>query len=99
MLPTHVGLGGLQALLGLALGGEFAAHADDGVGLAGVALLQGGDDLGVALGPRLPGLVLLVGAPEQQGEGAEQGQAVEGLAQGGHTATFCPPQPQSACRW
>lgn len=71
MLPTHVGLGGLQALLGGALGGELVAHADDGVGLAGVALLQVGDDLGVALGPRLPGLVLLVGAPEQQGEGAE----------------------------
>ncbi len=71
MLPAHVGLGGLQALLGGALGGELAAHADDGVGLAGVALLQVGDDLGVALGPRLPGLVLLVGAPEQQGEGAE----------------------------
>lgn len=71
MLPAHVGLGGLQALLGGALGGGLAAHADDGVGLAGVALLQVGDDLGVALGPRLPGLVLLVGAPEQQGEGAE----------------------------
>jgi hypothetical protein len=28
--------------------------------------------------------VLLVGGPEQQGERAEQGQAVEGLAQGGH---------------
>jgi hypothetical protein len=28
--------------------------------------------------------VLLIGAPEQQGEGAEQGQAVEGLAEGGH---------------
>lgn len=71
MLLAHVGLGGLQGLLGGALGGEFVAHADDGVGLAGVALLQVGDDLGVALGPRLPGLVLLVGAPEQQGEGAE----------------------------
>jgi hypothetical protein len=43
--------------------------------------------------------VLLVGGPEQQGEGAEQGQAVEGLAEGGHAATFiCPPQPQPACR-
>lgn len=70
MLLAHVGLGGLQGLLGGALGGEFATHADDGVGLAGVALLQVGDDLGVAVGPRLGGLVLLVGAPEQQGEGA-----------------------------
>lgn len=71
VLLAHVGLGGLQALLGGALGGEFVAHADDGVGLAGVALLQGGDAGGIALGPRLGGLVLLVGAPEQQGEGAE----------------------------
>lgn len=84
MLLAHVGLGGLQALLGGALGGELVAHADDGVGLAGVALLQGGDAVGIALGPRLGGLVLLVGGPEQQGEGAEQGQAVEGLAEGGH---------------
>lgn len=84
MLPTHVRLGGLQGLLGGALGGEFVAHAGDAGGLAGVALLQGGDAVGVALGPCLGGLVLLVGAPEQQGEGAEQGQAVEGLAQGGH---------------
>ncbi|MDN5515489.1 MAG: hypothetical protein L0G82_09655 [Pseudomonas sp.] len=76
MLLAHVGLCGLQALLGGALGGEFAAHADDGVGLAGVALLQVGDAVGVAIGPRLVGLVLLVGGPEQQGEGAEQGQAV-----------------------
>ncbi len=84
MLLAHVGLGELQALLGCALGGQLPTHADDGVGLADVALLQVGDDLGVALGPRLGGLMLLVGAPEQQGEGAEQGQAVEGLAQGGH---------------
>ncbi|WP_390891683.1 hypothetical protein [Ectopseudomonas guguanensis] len=100
MLPAHVGLCRLHALLGLALGGEFVAHADDAGGLAGAALLELVDELGVSLGSRLGGLVLLVGGPEQQGEGAEQGQAVEGLAQGGHTATLtCPPQPQSACRW
>lgn len=71
MLLAHVGLGELQALLGCALGGQLATQADDGVGLAGVALLQVGDDLGVALGPRFGGLMLLVGGPEQQGEGAE----------------------------
>lgn len=71
MLLAHVDLGRLHALLGDALGGELAAHADDGVGLAGVALLQGGDAGGIALGPRHGGLVLLVGGPEQQGEGAE----------------------------
>ncbi len=71
MLLAHVGLCRLHALLGGALGGEFVAHADDGVGLAGVALLQGGDAVGIALGSRLGGLVLLVGGPEQQGEGAE----------------------------
>lgn len=71
MLLAHVGLCRLHAQLGLAPGGEFVAHADDGVGLAGVALLQGGDAVGIALGPRRCGLVLLVGAPEQQGEGAE----------------------------
>ncbi len=76
MLPTHVCLGGLQGLLGGALGGELVAHADDAGGLAGAALLQAGDAVGVALGPCLGGLVLLVGAPEQQGEGAEQGQAI-----------------------
>lgn len=71
MLLAHVGLGGLQGLLGGALGGELTAHTDDGVGLAGVALGELVDDLGVALGLCLGGLVLLVGAPEQQGEGAE----------------------------
>lgn len=71
MLLAHVCLGGLQGLLGCALGGELVAHADDGVGLAGVALGELVDDLGVALGLCHGGLVLLVGAPEQQGEGAE----------------------------
>ncbi|QNH04437.1 hypothetical protein HNQ27_17310 [Pseudomonas sp. B11D7D] len=71
MLLTDVGLGSLQALLGGTLGGEFAAHAGDAGGLAGVALLELVDELGIALGPRLGGLVLLVGGPEQQGEGAE----------------------------
>lgn len=99
MLLAHVRLGGLQALLGCALGGEFVAHANDAGGLAGVALLELVNELCVPLGFRLGGLVLLVGGPEQQGEGAEQGQAVEGLAEGGQAATFiCPPQPQPACR-
>lgn len=71
MLLAHVRLGGLQALLGGALGCQLAAHAGDAGGLAGVALLQAGDAVGIALGPRLGGLVLLVGGPEQQGEGAE----------------------------
>lgn len=71
MLLAHVRLGGLQALLGGALGCQLAAHAGDAGGLAGVALLQVGDAVGIALGPRLGGLVLLVGGPEQQGEGAE----------------------------
>lgn len=65
MLLAHVGLGGLQGLLGGALGGQFAAHAQDAGSLAGAALLQVGDDLGVALGLRFGGLVLLVGGPEQ----------------------------------
>lgn len=71
MLLAHVGLGGLQTLLGCALGGDFAAHADDGVGLAGAALLELVNELGVSIGSRLGGLVLLVGGPEQQGEGTE----------------------------
>lgn len=84
MLLAHVGLCRLHAVLGGALGGQFVAHADDAGGLAGAALLELVDELGVTLGLCLGGLVLLVGAPEQQGEGAEQGQAVEGLADGGH---------------
>lgn len=84
MLPAHVGLGDLHGLLGQAQGRELAAHTDDGVGLAGVALLQDGDAVGIALGAGRGGLALLVGAPKQQAKGAEQGGAVEGLAQVGH---------------
>ncbi|MDF2073195.1 hypothetical protein P2Q70_01225 [Pseudomonas mendocina] len=73
MLLAHVGLCCLHALLGQALGGHLIAHADDAGGLAGAALLELVDELGVALGLRLGGLVLLVAGPEQQGEGAEQG--------------------------
>lgn len=71
MLLAHVGLGDLHGLLGQALGGQFTAHTDDGVGLAGVALGELVDEQGVTLGLCLGGLVLLVGRPEQQGEGAE----------------------------
>lgn len=98
MLLAHVGLCRLHALLGDAQGGQLAAHADDAGSLAGAALLELVDKLAVALGACRVGLALLVGAPEQQAKGAEQGQAVEGLAEGGHAAAFCP-QPQSACRW
>lgn len=98
MLLAHVGLCCLHALLGQALGGHLMAHADDAGGLAGAALLELVDELGVALGACRCGLALLVGAPQMQAKGAEQGGAVEGLAQGGHAAAFCP-QPQSACRW
>lgn len=87
MLLAHVRLGELQALLGDALGGQFVAHADDAGGLAGAALLELVNELCGPLGSRLGGLVLLVGGPEQQGEGAEQGEAVEGLAEGGHGNT------------
>lgn len=70
VLLAHVGLGGLQALLGQALGGQLATEADDAGGLAGAALGELGDALGVALRPGLGGLALLVGAPEQQGQRA-----------------------------
>jgi len=98
VLPTHVGLCRLHALLGDSQVGQLATEADDAGGLAGTALLELVDELGVALGACRGGLALLVGAPQQQAKGAEQGGAVEGLAQGGHAATFWP-QPQSACRW
>ena len=55
-------------------------------------------EVGVSLGACRCGLALLVGAPQQQAKGAEQGGAIKGLAQGGHAAAFWP-QPQSACRW
>lgn len=84
MLLSHVGLCDLQGLLGGAMGGQFAAEADDAGGLAGAALLELVDKLAVTLGARRMGLALLVGAPQQQAEGAEQGGAVEGLAQGCH---------------
>lgn len=71
MLLANVRLGELQALLGEALGGQFVAHADDAGGLAGAALLELVDELCVPFGASLGGLVLLVGGPEQQGEGAE----------------------------
>ena len=94
MLLAHVGLGGLQALLGGALRGQLTAEADDGGGLASAAGLGGGEAFLGQGGAALLGLAALVVAPEQQGEGAEQGGAVEGLAQGGHAAALC----ASECR-
>ena len=84
MLLAHVGLCRLHALLGDALGRQLVAHADDAGGLAGAALLELVDKLAIALGAGRCGLALLVGAPQQQAKGAEQGRAIEGLAQGGH---------------
>lgn len=63
MLPTHVGLGGLHALLGDAMGGQLATEADDAGSLAGAALLELVNKLAVALGAGGCGLALLVGAP------------------------------------
>ncbi|YCH19828.1 hypothetical protein M1D96_11755 [Pseudomonas sp. D1-3] len=94
----QVGAGVLQALLGQALGGDIGAQIDDGLGLAAAALLEGGDALGVGLGAGLGGLALLVAAPDEQGDGEQQGEAVGGLAQGAHAAA-CWPQPQPAWRW
>lgn len=71
MLLAHVGLCRLHALLGDAQGGQLATEADDAGGLAGAALGELVDELGVALGARLAGLALLVGAPQQQAKGAE----------------------------
>ncbi len=72
---------GLQAFLCGALLCELATEAGDGGGLPGV-VLQGGLELVLcARHASLLGLELLVGAPEQQGQGAEQGEAVERLAQ------------------
>lgn len=72
---------GLQAFLCSALLGELATEVGDGGGLPGV-VLQGGLELVLcARHASLLGLELLVGAPEQQGQGAEQGEAVERLAQ------------------
>ena len=99
VLLAHVGLGGLQALLGKALGGQLATEAHNAGGLAGAALAELGDALGGQAFPRRHGLALLVLAPGEQAKGGEQGEAVAELAQGGHAATYCPPQPHSACRW
>ncbi len=72
---------GLQAFLRGALLGELTTEAGDGGGLPGV-VLQGGLELVLcARCAGLLGLELLVGAPEQQGQGAEQGEAVQCLAQ------------------
>ncbi|TBU71004.1 hypothetical protein DNK10_25750 [Pseudomonas daroniae] len=76
--------GVLQALLGQALGGDIGAQVDDGLGLAGAALFERGDALGGLIRPRLGGLALLVVAPDEQGRGGEQGEAVGGLAKGRH---------------
>lgn len=68
---------GLQAFLRGALLCELATEAGDGGGLPGVTLQS---DLELVLCARctsLLGLELLVGAPEQQG----QGEAVQSLAQ------------------
>lgn len=87
----------LQALLGKALGMHLAAQADDAGGLARAA---GGDVGQLLLGQgaaALLGLEALVATPDQQGEGTEQGEAIEGLAQGGHAAALL--QAQLAWRW
>ncbi|MOA30005.1 hypothetical protein D3C78_1510530 [compost metagenome] len=76
--------GVLQALLAQALGVDLAAEADDGGGLASAARLEHLQALLCQGGAALLGLALLVLAPQQQGQGAQQGEAVEGLAQGGH---------------
>lgn len=70
VLLAHVGLGGLQALLGQALGGQLAIEADDTGGLAGAARLELLQALGGQGGAPLLGLVALVLAPEQQGQRA-----------------------------
>nr|WP_093504902.1 hypothetical protein [Pseudomonas straminea] len=87
----------LQALLGQALGGDIGAQVDDGLGLAGAALFERGNALGVGLGAGLGGQALLIAAPDEQGDGQQQGDAVSGLAQGAHAAA-CWPQPQPAWR-
>lgn len=76
MLLAHVGLCRLHALLGDAQGGQLATEANDAGGLAGAALLELVNELGVAVGACRVGLALLVGAPQQQAKGAEQGGAV-----------------------
>ncbi|WP_239655480.1 hypothetical protein [Pseudomonas marincola] len=98
MLLAHVGLGGLQALLGGALSGQLVAHADDGSRLARVALVELRDALGGQAFAGFYCLALLVLAPGQQAKGNKQGEAVAELAQGGHAATLCP-QLQAAWRW
>ncbi len=80
MLLAHVGLCRLHALLGDAPGGQLAAEANDAGGLAGAALLELVDELAVTLGACRCGLALLIGAPQVQAKGAEQGGAIEGLA-------------------
>ena len=73
VLLAHVGLGGLQALLGKALGGQFGADAIDAGGLAGVALGELRDTFGGQGCLRCHGLALLVLAPGEQAKGGEQG--------------------------
>lgn len=86
----------LQALLVEALDLNLTAQADDGGGLAGAALLELLQALGGQGGAALFGLAAVVLTPEQQGQRAEQGEAIEGLAQGGHAAASV--QAQLACR-
>lgn len=84
VLLAHVGLGGLQALVGDTLGGQLGAEADDAGGLAGAALAELLDAFSGQGFARGHGLALLVLAPGEQAKGGEQGEAVAELAQGGH---------------
>ncbi|PZP26676.1 hypothetical protein [Pseudomonas kuykendallii] len=81
---VQVVLGLLQVLLGDALAGHLGDHADDGCGLPLAARGDVGELLLGQGGAALLGLAALVVAPEQQGERAEQGDPIEGLADGGH---------------
>ncbi|WP_345774568.1 hypothetical protein [Pseudomonas entomophila] len=102
---TQVADGGHQALLGELLVSQLGTHADDGRGLALAALGDGGEPLLYQGCAALLGLAALVVAPQEQRQGAEQRDAIEGLAQG-HLryplaafmsyAASCP-QPQLAC--
>ncbi|WP_349681600.1 hypothetical protein [Pseudomonas sp. UBA6310] len=92
---VQVVLGLLQVLLGGALAGHLGDQADDGCGLALAARGDVGELLLGQGGAALLGLAALVVAPEQQGERAEQGDAVEGLPERAHATAF--PQLQLAC--
>ncbi len=81
---AQVAGGLLQAELIGALRGHLGAQADDGGGLAGVALFGGLQALAGEIRAGLGGGDALLLGPDEQAERGDHGEAVEELTGGGH---------------